>query len=96
VDKKLRKNYDSAELVEMVHIALLCTMYNPDHHPRMSEILRMLEGEDEVAGKWDWETMKNIEEPSPDSHTHLFYTLDYDVDRSSSIELEAIELVGPR
>ena len=94
MDKKLRKNYDSAELVEMVHIALLCTMYNPDHRPRMSEILRMLEGEDEVAGKW--ETMKNIEEPSPDSHTHLFSTLDYDVDRSSSIELEAIELSGPR
>jgi len=65
VDKKLRKNYDSDKLMEMVHIALLCTMYNPDHRPRMSNIFRMLEGEDEVVGKW--EAMKNIEEPKAES-----------------------------
>ncbi|KAG0517168.1 hypothetical protein BDA96_09G065000 [Sorghum bicolor] len=51
VDNKLRKNYDSDKLMEMVHIALLCTM--------------MLEGEDEVVGKW--EAMKNIEEPKAES-----------------------------
>jgi hypothetical protein len=76
--------------MEMVHIALFCTMYNPDHRPRISEIFRMLEGKDEVAGKW--EAMKNIEESSADSPAHLVCALDYDADRSSSIELEAIEL----
>ncbi|KAF8727043.1 hypothetical protein HU200_019540 [Digitaria exilis] len=97
VDKKLRNNYDSAELVEIVQIALLCTMYKPEHRPRMSEVVTMLEGGDGVADKW--EAMKNIEEPNPDK---LYQTIkydedqNYDTDRSSSIELKAVELSGPR
>ena len=63
VEQKLRSNYDSAEL-EMVQIALLCTMYKPCHHPKMSKIVKMLEGRDEVVEKW--KAMKNIEEPNPD------------------------------
>ncbi|XP_062230254.1 protein NSP-INTERACTING KINASE 3-like [Phragmites australis] len=94
VDKKLTNNYDSAELEEMVQIALLCTMYNPDHRPRMSEVVRMLEGGDGVAEKW--EALKDVEEPNPDSPGYLFPPIDYDEDRSSSIELQAVELSGPR
>jgi hypothetical protein len=63
VDQKLSSNYDRAELEEMVQIALLCTMYRPCHHPKKSEIVKMLEGGDGVAEKW--EAMKNIEEPNP-------------------------------
>ncbi|KAG2616676.1 hypothetical protein PVAP13_3NG249475 [Panicum virgatum] len=94
VDTKIRNNYDSVELEEMVQIALLCTMYRPEHRPRMSEVVRMLEDGDGVAEKW--EAMKDVEELDPDSPGYLFPVLDYDVDRSSSIELQAIELSGPR
>jgi hypothetical protein len=64
VDQKLSSNYDSADLEEMVQIGLLYTMYRPCHRPEMSEIVKMLEGGDRVAEKW--EAMKNIEDPNPD------------------------------
>jgi len=93
VDQKLRSNYDSAELEEMVQIALLCTMYRPCHHPKMSEIVKMLEGGDEVAEKW--KAMKNIEEPNPDwSSEFVCIGLNYYKDQCNSIELEAIKLLG--
>jgi len=50
VEQKLRSNYDSAKL-EMVQIALLCTMYRLCHRPKMSKIVKMLEGGDGVAEK---------------------------------------------
>jgi hypothetical protein len=64
VDRKLSSNYDSAELEEMVQIALLCTINRPCHRPEMSKIVKMMEGGDGVAEKW--EAMKNIEDPNPD------------------------------
>jgi hypothetical protein len=51
VDRKLRNNYNSVELEEMVQFALLYTMYRPCHHPKMSEIRRMLEVGDGVVEK---------------------------------------------
>jgi hypothetical protein len=51
VDQKLSSNDDSAELEEMVQIALLCTMYRPCHHPKMFKIAKMLEEGDRVAEK---------------------------------------------
>ena len=53
MEQKLRSNYDSAELEEMVQIALLCTMYRPCHRPKMSKIVKMLEGGDGVVEKWE-------------------------------------------
>ena len=57
-DQKLRSNHDSAELEEMVQIALLCTMYKLCHRPKISGIVKMLEGGDGVVEKW--EAMKKI------------------------------------
>ncbi|XP_023156689.1 protein NSP-INTERACTING KINASE 3 isoform X2 [Zea mays] len=95
VDRKLGSNYDSAELEEMVQIALLCTMYRSCHRPRMSEIVKMLEGGDGVAEKW--QAMKDIEEPNPDSSSEFVCIgINYDVDECNSIELQAVELSGPR
>ncbi|KAE8779844.1 protein NSP-INTERACTING KINASE 3 [Hordeum vulgare] len=45
VDKDLGSNYDRVELEEMVQVALMCTRYYPSHRPRMSEVIRMLEGD---------------------------------------------------
>ena len=90
-------NYDSAELEEIVQIALLCIMYRPCHRPKMSEIVKMLEGGDGgVAEKW--ESVKNIEDPNPDwSPEFVSIGINYDDENQrNSIELQAIELSGPR
>ncbi|KAK9098025.1 hypothetical protein Syun_025070 [Stephania yunnanensis] len=52
VDKDLGKNYDWIEVGEIVQVALLCTQYLPAHRPKMSEVVRMLEG-DGLADKWE-------------------------------------------
>ena len=93
VDRKLGSNYDSAELEELVQIALLCTMYRPCHRPKMSEIVKMLEGGDGVVEKW--EGMKNIEETNTDwSSEFVCIGINYDEDQCNLIELQAIELWG--
>ena len=51
MDQKLRSNHDSAELEEMVQIALLCIVNRPCYHPKTSEIVKLLEGGDGVAEK---------------------------------------------
>lgn len=51
VDRELVSNYDCIEVGEMLQVALLCTQYLPAHRPKMSEVVRMLEG-DGLAEKW--------------------------------------------
>nr|XP_011462643.1 PREDICTED: LOW QUALITY PROTEIN: probable LRR receptor-like serine/threonine-protein kinase At4g30520 [Fragaria vesca subsp. vesca] len=51
VDRELGNNYDRIEVGEMLQVALLCTQYLPAHRPKMSEVVRMLEG-DGLAEKW--------------------------------------------
>ncbi|KAI7729000.1 hypothetical protein M8C21_021495, partial [Ambrosia artemisiifolia] len=58
VDKSLKNNFDRVELEEMVQVALLCTQFSPSNRPKMSEVLRMLEGEGLVER---WEASQNIE-----------------------------------
>ncbi|KAE8811930.1 CONSTANS-like protein [Hordeum vulgare] len=50
VDKGLGSSYDHIELEEMVQVALLCTQYLPGHRPKMSEVVRMLEGDGWQSG----------------------------------------------
>lgn len=92
-DKDLKGKFDRLELEEMVQVALLCTQFNPSHRPKMSEILRMLEG-DGLAEKW--EASQNVETPR--------YLRSYenppqrysDFIEESSLVVEAMELSGPR
>ncbi|KAE8713983.1 Protein NSP-INTERACTING KINASE 1 [Hibiscus syriacus] len=51
VDRELGSKYDRIEVGEMLQVALLCTQYLPVHRPKMSEVVRMLEG-DGLAEKW--------------------------------------------
>ncbi|GFP85466.1 probable LRR receptor-like serine/threonine-protein kinase at2g23950 [Phtheirospermum japonicum] len=51
VDRELGTNYDQIEVGEMLQVAILCTQYLPAHRPKMSEVVRMLEG-DGLAEKW--------------------------------------------
>lgn len=70
VDRELRNNYDRIEVGEMLQVALLCTQYLPAHRPKMSEVVRMLEG-DGLAEKWAASHSHNHNKCSMDLfHTH--------------------------
>lgn len=92
VDKFLKADYDRMELEEMVQVALLCTQFNPLHRPKMSEVLRMLEG-DGLAEKW---------EQSQSNDTPRYRSFEHPIQRysdfieESSLVVEAMELSGPR
>ncbi|KAG8384548.1 hypothetical protein BUALT_Bualt04G0129300 [Buddleja alternifolia] len=92
VDKDLKDNYDRIELEEMVQVALLCTQYLPGLRPKMSEVVRMLEG-DGLAERW--EASQRIE-------SHKFKTQELssserysDLTDDSSLLAQAMELSGP-
>ncbi|PHU11100.1 putative LRR receptor-like serine/threonine-protein kinase [Capsicum chinense] len=51
IDRELGSNYDRIDVGEMLQVAILCTQYLPAHRPKMSEVVRMLEG-DGLAEKW--------------------------------------------
>ncbi|KAJ8563107.1 hypothetical protein K7X08_031559 [Anisodus acutangulus] len=93
VDKDLRNNFDRIELEEMVQVALLCTQFNPTYRPKMSEVLRMLEG-DGLAEKWEASQQK-VETPRyrTSANTPTRYS---DYIEESSLVVEAMELSGPR
>ncbi|KAL6839113.1 hypothetical protein ACP4OV_031004 [Aristida adscensionis] len=108
VDPELGPNYDRIEVAEMVQVALLCTQFQPSHRPRMSEVLRMLEG-DGLADKWE---ATNRPPPPPafhdapgyDSNGLLVSFNDYHENASSLSSdetpsgdmVEEMELSGPR
>ncbi|KAD0059707.1 hypothetical protein E3N88_44857 [Mikania micrantha] len=100
-----RNHYDQIDVGEMLQVALLCTQYTPAHRPRMSEVVRMLEG-DGLAEKWA-ATHNNIN-PNTIRKNGMVQKLDDDVDddyTSSMLGVMlmdddhdplAMELSGPR
>jgi len=93
VDKGLGSKYDRIELEEMVQVALLCTQFLPGHRPKMSEVVRMLEG-DGLAERW---------EASQHTDSHKFKVPEFtfsrcysDLTDDSSVLVQAVELSGPR
>ncbi|KAF3975941.1 hypothetical protein CMV_000851 [Castanea mollissima] len=92
VDKDLKGNFDRVELEEMVQVALLCTQFNPSHRPKMSEVLKMLEG-DGLAEKW--EASQKVETPRFRSCENPPQRYS-DFIEESSLVIEAMELSGPR
>ncbi|GFP88017.1 protein nsp-interacting kinase 2 [Phtheirospermum japonicum] len=93
VDKDLKNDYDRIELGEMVQVALLCTQFNPSHRPKMSEVLRMLEG-DGLSEKW--EQSQNIEPPRYHRSFENPPQRYADYIDESALVVEAMELSGPR
>ena len=92
MDKDLKNDYDNVELEEMVQVALLCTVFNPSNRPKMSEVLRMLEG-DGLAEKW--EASQTIETPRFRTFEHIPQRYS-DYIEESSLVVEAMELSSPR
>ncbi|CAN1312728.1 Protein NSP-INTERACTING KINASE 1 [Linum perenne] len=94
VDKDLKNNYDRIELEEMVQVALLCTQYLPSHRPKMSEVVRMLEG-DGLAEKW--EASQRAEAARSRANNDFSSSERYsDLTDDSSVLVQAMELSGPR
>lgn len=55
VDVDLQGNYVDEEVEELIQVALLCTQNSPTERPKMSEVVRMLEG-DGLAERWaEWQ-----------------------------------------
>ncbi|CAN4082769.1 unnamed protein product [Withania somnifera] len=94
VDKDLRINYDWIELEEMVQVALLCTQYLPGHRPKMSEIVRMLEG-DGLAERW--EASQKFDASNKYKTKELSSSERFsDLTDDSLLLVQAMELSGPR
>ncbi|KAL5179525.1 Protein NSP-INTERACTING KINASE 1 [Glycine soja] len=93
VDKDLKNNYDRIELDEIVQVALLCTQYLPSYRPKMSEVVRMLEG-DGLAEKWE---ASQRAESTRSRGNELSSSERYsDLTDDSSLLAQAMELSGPR
>ncbi|KAI5665796.1 hypothetical protein M9H77_15649 [Catharanthus roseus] len=93
VDKDLKNNYDGIELEEMVQVALLCTQYLPSHRPKMSEVIRMLQG-DGLAERW--EASQHIDSSKYKAQELSSSERYSDLTDDSSLLTQAIELSGPR
>lgn len=52
VDPDLKDNYVEPEVEQLIQVALLCTQGSPMERPKMSEVVRMLEG-DGLAERWE-------------------------------------------
>ncbi|KAK7368780.1 hypothetical protein VNO80_10810 [Phaseolus coccineus] len=89
VDADLHGDYDEEELEELIQMALLCTQSSPLDRPKMSEVVRMLEGEG-LEEKWDkwWNKEDMIQK---DYNPFNLYN-NYD----STSNIAPDELSGPR
>lgn len=93
VDRDLKGCFDAMELEKAVELALQCTQSHPQLRPKMSEILKILEG---LVGQ----SSQMEESPGGASlygdRTHSFSRNYSDIHEESSFVVEAMELSGPR
>ncbi|KAI4367464.1 hypothetical protein MLD38_023200 [Melastoma candidum] len=92
VDPDIQGNYIDAEVEQLIQVALLCTQSNPLERPKMSDVVRMLEG-DGLAERWEeWqkeEMFRRDFNPNPIPHTDW-------ITGDSTSQLRPDELSGPR
>ncbi|KAJ0988588.1 hypothetical protein J5N97_006944 [Dioscorea zingiberensis] len=91
VDPDLQNGYVEAEVESLIQVALLCTQGSPMDRPKMSEVVRMLEG-DGLAERWEeWQKVEVVQqELEAGPHPNSEWILD------STDDLRAVELSGPR
>ncbi|GMP39340.1 hypothetical protein CsSME_00010209 [Camellia sinensis var. sinensis] len=73
VDANMKGNYVKDEVEQLIQVALLCTLSSPMECPKMSEVVRMLEG-DGLAERWEewqkeemfWQEFVNIHHQNND------------------------------
>ncbi|XP_042009740.1 BRASSINOSTEROID INSENSITIVE 1-associated receptor kinase 1-like isoform X1 [Salvia splendens] len=92
VDGDLAGNYIDEEVEQLIQVALLCTQSSPMERPKMSDVVRMLEG-DGLAERW--EEWQNEEMFRRDFHPIRHPNTDWLIVDSIS-NIKADELSGPR
>ncbi|KAL8152344.1 hypothetical protein V2J09_010104 [Rumex salicifolius] len=91
VDLDLQGNYIQEEVEQLIQVALLCTQSSPTERPKMSEVVRMLEG-DGLAERWEeWQNGEMFRQDY--NHTN-HPTGDWILDSTSKLRPD--ELSGPR
>ncbi|KAK9267835.1 hypothetical protein L1049_010271 [Liquidambar formosana] len=95
VDRDLRGCFSSAELEKAVELALLCTQSHPNLRPKMSEVLKVLEG---IVGQPQAGHMEESQGgTAPCEGRPCSFSMNYsDGIEESSFIIEAMELSGPR
>ncbi|AES63406.1 putative transferase, protein kinase RLK-Pelle-LRR-II family [Medicago truncatula] len=94
VDAELKGNYEDDEVEQLIQVALLCTQGSPMERPKMSEVVRMLEG-DGLAEKWEqWQKEETYRQDFNNNHMHHHNANWIVVDSTSHIQPD--ELSGPR
>ncbi|KAK6916097.1 Leucine-rich repeat [Dillenia turbinata] len=90
VDADLQGNYVEVEVEQLIQVALLCTQTSPMERPKMSEVVRMLEG-DGLAERWEeWQQDEITRE-----YSHMYHpNTEWIVDSTSNLRPD--ELSGPR
>ncbi|KAL8222703.1 hypothetical protein R6Q57_020102 [Mikania cordata] len=91
VDADLEGNYNKDGVEKLIQIALLCTQATPLDRPKMSEVVRMLEG-DGLTNRWEEWQKKEISRQAF-SHNHISYP---DFIISDSYNPSNDHLSGPR
>lgn len=94
VDQDMQGNYVEEEVEQLIQVALLCTQALPMERPKMSEVVRMLEG-DGLAQRWEEWQQEEIDHPdvNPD---HLHQSDSGWNIPDSTYNLPPDELSGPR
>ncbi|KAJ6893689.1 LRR receptor-like serine/threonine-protein kinase [Populus alba x Populus x berolinensis] len=92
VDRDLKGCFDALELEKAVELALKCTQSHPNLRPKMSEVLKVLEGLVGQSAMEESQGAPNIGEVRACSVSRH----DRDVHEDSSFIIEAMELSGPR
>nr|XP_016513595.1 PREDICTED: BRASSINOSTEROID INSENSITIVE 1-associated receptor kinase 1-like isoform X3 [Nicotiana tabacum] len=91
VDADLQGNYEEEEVEQLIRVALLCTGSSPMERPKMSEVVRMLEG-DGLAERWEeWQKEEMVRQDFPAHHPHTDWII-----ADSTYNLRPDELSGPR
>ncbi|XP_038708695.1 BRASSINOSTEROID INSENSITIVE 1-associated receptor kinase 1-like [Tripterygium wilfordii] len=91
VDADLQGNYIDEEVEQLIQVALLCTQSSAMERPKMSDVVRMLEG-DGLAEKWEeWQKEEVFrQEFTYPHHTNANWIMD------STSNVPPDELSGPR
>lgn len=91
VDADLQGNYIDEEVEQLIQVALLCTQSSAMERPKMSDVVRMLEG-DGLAERWEeWQKEEMFRQ---DYNNNVHHPSSNWIDSSSHIAPD--ELSGPR
>ncbi|KAJ1700172.1 hypothetical protein LUZ63_008684 [Rhynchospora breviuscula] len=92
VDRDLRNNFIEIEVESLIQVALLCTQASPLERPKMSEVVRMLEG-DGLAERWEeWQKVEVVRIQTELATRQAGSNMYID----STHNLSDVELSGPR